>query len=62
MDPKASVLPTAPQRLTYVWMYVWRRLAAKAACTQLKVANASLLAPRQLDFEYLGERKQQFVQ
>jgi len=29
---------------------VWRRIAAKVACTHVKVASASLLAPRQLGF------------
>jgi len=42
--------------------YVWRRLAAKVACTHVKVASAFLLTPIQLGFGVLGERKQQFVQ
>ena len=34
--------------------YVWRRLAAKVACSHVKVASASLLAPRQLGFGVFG--------
>jgi len=37
--------------------YVWRRLAAKVACTHVKVASASLLAPRQLGFGVHGGAK-----
>jgi len=34
--------------------YVWRRLAAKVACSHVKDASASLLAPRQLGFGVSG--------
>jgi len=34
--------------------YVWRRLAAKVACSYLKEAGAELLAPRQLGFGIKG--------
>jgi hypothetical protein len=34
--------------------YVWRRLAAKVACSYVKEASAALLAPRQLGFGVPG--------
>ena len=34
--------------------YVWRRLAGKVACNQVKAASAALLAPRQLGFGISG--------
>ena len=34
--------------------YVWRRLTAKVACSQVKEASATLLAPRQLGFGIAG--------
>ena len=34
--------------------YVWRRLAAKVACSHVKQASATLLAPRQIGFGVAG--------
>ena len=34
--------------------YVWRRLTAKVACSQVKEASATLLAPKQLGFGVAG--------
>ena len=34
--------------------YIWRRLAAKVACSHVKEADTALLAPRQLGFGIPG--------